>query len=74
MIIKDIQKGKLSQSDGGNTIEKVMYLLHPYTTLNELKDCEMIIEAVTQNNLKIDINLDLCKHLVISHVSNIKSY
>ena len=57
---KALQKQKISQDD----MNKTMSLLNPVNTLSDLKDCDLIIEAVSENvELKKKIWKELDQHV-----------
>ena len=60
MIMKEIQKGKINETDGNRVISETMSRLQVSTNLTDIKDCDLIIEATTEN---LDIKLELYKQL-----------
>lgn len=46
---KSVKKGKMNDTDAQLQLESTMSLIHPTTSMDDLSDCDLVIEAIVEN-------------------------
>jgi 3-hydroxyacyl-CoA dehydrogenase len=60
IIAKDVKKGNLTEAEGKAKYEQIMGKFTTSTSINDAKDCDLVIEAIAEN---MDLKLSFYKNL-----------
>jgi len=63
VIAKDIKAGKIkSEAEGTSKLEDILHLIRPTTDINDVRDCDLIIEAIIEiEPIKLQFYQDIGK-------------